>query len=162
MERPKVWGDYLDQAERLPQTSSVWRPLLIILDLNGTLLKRTQRGGSKFNPRPGLADFLTYIFNHHRVMVWSSARCDNVEAMCRTVFTQQQNKDLIAVWSREDLRLSAHAFDAHCQVYKQLVSSTPQYLEHLLTLIPCVYRNGCGTRSRFSGRILFQERSGAR
>ncbi|SMQ47972.1 unnamed protein product [Zymoseptoria tritici ST99CH_3D7] len=120
MPRPEPTHAYLHQAHQPPLGTHTFRPLLIILDLNGTLLKRKHKGGSAFHPRPGLQEFLEYLFTHHRVMVWSSARRENVIKICRSAFTPAQLDALVAIWSREDLQLSEEAFKAHSQVYKQL------------------------------------------
>ncbi|KJY00123.1 hypothetical protein TI39_contig342g00041 [Zymoseptoria brevis] len=120
MERPMVTKEYSAQANEPPHTTKNFLPLLVILDLNGTLLYRSHAGGAKFTPRPGLEEFLEYLFENHSVMVWSSARRQNVDGMCRVAFTPQQFNQLVGIWAREDLQLTPEAFKAHSQVYKQL------------------------------------------
>ena len=95
------------------------RPLLVVLDLNGTLLHRKNRGSS-FVGRPRVNEFLHYLFSHHSVMVWSSARPDNVQGMCEKLLLKPQKEQLIGIWARDQLRLPADAYNQKVQVYKQL------------------------------------------
>ena len=106
------------QATEDPETLPAPRPLLVILDLNGTLLYRKNKG-SNFQGRPFVNEFLQYLMKFHQVMIWSSARPYNVTAITSKL-TQQDKDKLIAVWSRDDLRLSKYAYDQKVQVYKQL------------------------------------------
>jgi len=97
------------------------RRLLIILDLNGVLLFRPDRKQlTKFKPRPDLDQFFNYIFSNHEVMVWSSARSENVGAMCKELFSEEQHSKLVAIWARDKLRLTPIEYDNKAQVYKQL------------------------------------------
>ncbi|GAN08156.1 NLI interacting factor family phosphatase [Mucor ambiguus] len=91
---------------------------LLILDLNGTLISRIKcraRSGRAFYARPHYQAFLDFIFKHFEVMVWSSARQQNVEKMCH-IFT----KPLKLVWSRNHLKLSQHQFDSNVDTIKDL------------------------------------------
>lgn len=101
------------------QTQNTPRKLLVVLDLNGTLLFRTSKG-FEFTPRPKVDEFIGYLMKHHRVMVWSSARQQNVDPMCAQLFTKAQHQRLLAIWGRETLRLPAGAYKSKVQVYKQL------------------------------------------
>jgi hypothetical protein len=116
--RPKPSPSYLEQAQLSPRRLSNPKKLLIVLDLNGTLLVRSNRG-SNYTPRPHVDKFLAYCLEHHALIVWSSARLQNVTAMVAQLFTAEQRKKLVKIWSRNDLRLGKH-FDAKVQVYKQL------------------------------------------
>jgi hypothetical protein len=116
--RPKPSASYLEQAQRPPRRLSSPKKLLIVLDLNGTLLVRSNRG-SNYTPRPHVDEFLAYCLEHHALIVWSSARLQNVTAMVAQLFTAEQRAKLVEIWSRSDLRLGRH-FDAKVQVYKQL------------------------------------------
>ena len=40
--------------------------------------------------------------------------------MCQNLFTPEQYNQIVAIWSRDQLRLPAHAYNQKCQVYKQL------------------------------------------
>lgn len=112
--------DYLTKAAKAAETSELKQSLLVILDLNGTLLFRKQKGGSKFVGRPRVDAFIDYLFTNHRVMVWSSARPVNVDNMCKQLFSPAQSDKLVAVWARDRLRLSEEAYNNKVQVYKQL------------------------------------------
>jgi hypothetical protein len=116
--RPKPSSSYLEQAQLPPRRLSSPKKLLIVLDLNGTLLVRSNRG-SNYTPRPHVDEFLAYCLEHHALIVWSSARLQNVTAMVAQLFTAEQRAKLVKIWSRNDLRLGKH-FDAKVQVYKQL------------------------------------------
>ncbi|GAB7326910.1 hypothetical protein MBLNU13_g10876t1 [Cladosporium sp. NU13] len=115
---PKPTISYLEQANLPPRRLSSPRKLLIVLDLNGTLLLRSNRGSS-YTPRPYVPEFLAYCLEHHALIIWSSARPHNVKAMVAQLFTPEQHAKLVKVWSREHLRLGKH-FEAKVQVYKQL------------------------------------------
>ena len=115
---PKPTAAYLEQANLPPRRLSSPQKLLVVLDLNGTLLLRSNRG-SKYTPRPHVQEFLAYCLGHHSLIIWSSARPHNVEAMVAQLFTPEQHAKLVKIWSREHLRLGKH-FDAKVQVYKQL------------------------------------------
>lgn len=116
--RPEPSSSYLEQAKLPSRRLSEPKKLLIVLDLNGTLLLRSGRG-SKYTPRPRVEEFLTYCLEHHALIVWSSARPHNVKAMVAQLFNPEQHAKLVKVWSRDHLRLGKH-FEAKVQVYKQL------------------------------------------
>jgi hypothetical protein len=100
---------------------TVPQKLLIILDLNGVLLFRSGKKNPKtFTPREHLKEFLTYLFTNHKVMIWSSARPENVTAMCQRIFTEEQREMLVGEWARDKLHLTDDQYDNKVQVYKQL------------------------------------------
>lgn len=117
--RPKPTPHYMQQAMQDPQPRSHPRQLLVVVDLNGTLLFRKNRGSS-FLARPKAKEFLRYILQNHKVMVWSSAQPENVRGMCDKLFTASQRDQLIAIWARDKLRLPPQALHQKVQVYKQL------------------------------------------
>lgn len=117
--RPMPHHQYMVAAYQSPAQTSISIPLLVILDLNGTLLFRRNKGSS-FQPRPHLDAFLEYLFSNHVVMVWSSAKPHNVVNMCKKFFTPEQFNRVAAIWTRDNLRLSPQAYAANTQVYKQL------------------------------------------
>lgn len=104
MPRPQPSDDYLNQAVDDPVRATAPQRLLIILDLNGTCVHRHQ-SSKPGSPRPHLKPFLEYLFEYHDVMVWSSAMPKNVNKMCRNIFTPEQFDKLVAMWTRENLRL---------------------------------------------------------
>ncbi|KAI9850679.1 MAG: hypothetical protein M1838_005243 [Thelocarpon superellum] len=118
---PRPSSAYLSQSSRLPERLHVPQCLLLVLDLNGTLLHRPNRKQpSNFVSRPGLDGFLRYMLTHHAVMVWSSARPENVRLMCNKIFQTSQRERLVAEWGRDQLGLSALQYSSKLQVYKHL------------------------------------------
>ncbi|WPB00026.1 uncharacterized protein RHO25_004645 [Cercospora beticola] len=121
MERPKPTPLYMQLASQPPKQRSAPQALLVVVDLNGTLLKRLKHSGSnKSKLRPHINDFLDYILANHKLMIWSSARPENVEVMCSKLFTPEQREKLVTIWARDRLRLTLEAYNAKVQVYKQL------------------------------------------
>jgi len=96
--------------------------LLIILDLNGTLVYRPNpsRQPTKIEHRPYLREFLQYLFTNFSVMVWSSARPQNVQSMTDQVLPRDQASALVARWARDSFGLSPHEYNENVQVYKDL------------------------------------------
>ncbi|KAI9689518.1 MAG: hypothetical protein M1822_010169 [Bathelium mastoideum] len=95
--------------------------LLVIIDLNGTVLFRPDRRQPRdFIARPKVTEFFQYLFANHAVMVWSSARPPNVKSMCERLFTPDQAKQLVATWARDTLGLSSQQYNNKVQVYKRL------------------------------------------
>jgi hypothetical protein len=93
------------------------------MDLNGTLLHRPDRKrSSHFVPRPALTPFLRYILSHFKVMIWSSARPENVEKMCTSLFSYvpEAKGQLLATWGRDKMGLSADDYNKRVQCYKRL------------------------------------------
>ncbi|KAF2491884.1 hypothetical protein BU16DRAFT_621378 [Lophium mytilinum] len=120
---PEPTKEYLDQAALEPHRNyAPTRPQhLLILDLNGTLVHRPDRRHlNKIIPRPYLAPFLEFIFANFDVMVWSSARPDNVNLMINKVLGNTYTPQLRAVWNRNNFGLSKEHYSQNVQVYKQL------------------------------------------
>lgn len=95
------------------------QPLLLILDLNGTLLYRP-KASSAYKPRPALEPFLAFCSSNYKVLVWSSATPHNVTAICAKIFTPDQRKYLLGEWGRDTLDLTQQQYKAKVQVYKRL------------------------------------------
>lgn len=127
---------YLMAAQGEPWEIKFKRSLLVVLDLNGTLLVRKVRsspicqsctyannaknGSANFTPRPFVDQFLQYLCQNHFVVIWSSATPTNVMRMINKLFpTPDSRKCLIKMWSRNNLRLGEH-YNKKVQVYKQL------------------------------------------
>ncbi|OTA38367.1 hypothetical protein BTJ68_01853 [Hortaea werneckii EXF-2000] len=117
--RPIPTFNYVKTANEQSKTLDKPRPLLIILDLNGTLLFRKSRGAS-FVGRPKVQEFLQYLLAKHKVMVWSSATPTNVELMCEKLFAPHQKDKLVSIWGRDKLHLTPAQYNQKVQVYKQL------------------------------------------
>lgn len=118
---PTATDLYLAQA-RLPVIRcAAPKKLLVVLDLNGTLLVRPNRTKPRgFNIRPGVHQLLDYLFDHHLVMIYSSARPENVEAMVDALVSKKRAKDLAAIWGRDKLELTPEQYNEKLQVYKKL------------------------------------------
>jgi hypothetical protein len=121
--RPEPSDEYKVRAFQ-PIYQRPKRPLLVILDLNGTLLHRTAKGGTQFITRPGLNEFLTYLRENHYVMFWSSSSKHNVTNMVKKLLGKSEwesnlNRRLVGIWGRNTLRLGQYASEK-VQVYKQL------------------------------------------
>ena len=112
---------YLLRASFLPRTLPSPRHMLVIIDLNGTLLFRPSRkapGASISRPHAG--DFLAYCTSTFHVMIWSSARADNVRKLVDSLLTPAQQKRVVAVWGRESFGLSKEDFSLRAMCYKRL------------------------------------------
>ncbi|KAF2858476.1 HAD-like protein [Piedraia hortae CBS 480.64] len=119
--QPSPTAEYLRECEELSPAITSPRKLLVILDLNGTLLHRNVRGGNNdFVERKHVRQFIDYLTAQHQVMVWSSARPTNVDCMCNRLFTPEQRAQLVAVWGRDHLRLTPEQYKQRVQIYKQL------------------------------------------
>ncbi|KAL8795973.1 MAG: hypothetical protein Q9195_001548 [Heterodermia aff. obscurata] len=116
---PIPTAEYLSIAESFPQLAPRPQHLLLVLDLNGTLIYR-QRSSSKYSPRPSLQPFLDYCFANHSVMIWSSATPSNVSAVCAQIFSLGRRRELLGEWGRDTLDLSNAEYYAKTQVYKRL------------------------------------------
>lgn len=120
LKRPSPTPEYLEQANQFSLTLDAPRELLIVLDLNGTLLHRPSKGGANFVARPKVKEFIRYLLTYHKVMVWSSAQPENVNRMCEQLVDEEQHQQLVAVWARDTLRIPASAYYSKVQVYKRL------------------------------------------
>ena len=92
--------------------------VLVIIDLNGLFFDRVfMRGQSKHNlrkpssdtdavvlgsylvhKRPGLGNFLDFLFANFSVMIWSSARMQNIQRLIDHAFGQRH---FVAIWDQE-------------------------------------------------------------
>ncbi|KAK0651787.1 HAD-like domain-containing protein [Cercophora newfieldiana] len=115
---------YLLRASFLAQTVPEPRAILVVIDLNGTLLHRpsSQKAPSNFVARPHACQFLTYCIDTFHVVIWSSARPFNVEKMCRRLLTPDQQSRVIATWGRDHLGLSPTDYNQRVQCYKRLTT----------------------------------------
>ncbi|KAF9634165.1 NLI interacting factor [Lasiodiplodia theobromae] len=119
--KPKPTREYLTVAENEPTRLAAPRPLLVVIDLNGTLVHRPQRNkSSRVIRRPYVTAFLDYLLANHRVMVWSSARPENVGRMCAQLFAPTDRARLAAEWGRDTLDLTPQQYMEKVQVYKKL------------------------------------------
>ncbi|KAJ5657951.1 uncharacterized protein N7484_001600 [Penicillium longicatenatum] len=112
---------YMQQASEKPQQCPK-RPLLVILDLNGTLICRKHRKlPPVFAERPGLKHFLDELFQNYSVMIWTSSKPPTLSAIVKLLFPSKAHKrKLVACWGRDKFGLSNKQYNAKLQVYKQL------------------------------------------
>ena len=113
---------YLAQASLDSQRLDTAQPLLIVVDLNGTLLHRPDgfRNPRLFVRRPHAFVFMDYMIKNFWVVVWSSARPDNVAHMCRNLLSGGAMQNLVAVWDRSRFGLTPADYGARVQCYKRL------------------------------------------
>ncbi|KAF9128041.1 hypothetical protein BGW39_005382 [Mortierella sp. 14UC] len=110
---------YTPIALQDPVTVTKPRTLLVVLDLNGTLFYRAKNNKRNVTPRPHLQAFLDFIFEHCRVMVWSSAQPHSVDAMLSCGFGDRVPR-LDRVWTRKHFRLSEHDYNKKVLTIKDL------------------------------------------
>ncbi|KAI9672267.1 MAG: hypothetical protein M1831_002081 [Alyxoria varia] len=120
VKRPQPDQSYILESEQLASTRQTPQPLLIVCDLNDTLIKRVTRSGTTLTRRPGLDAFLAYVFSHHKFMIWTSARPENLEKCLGNLLTPQQQQECVAAWGRDTLGLSKLQYAEKVQVYKTL------------------------------------------
>ena len=118
--RPSPSPSYMSTSSLPPVRLSSPQPILLVLDLNGTLVYR-RKGSSTGIPRPSLKQFLNHCLSHHKLLIWSSARPQNVQPLCRTLFSPPgRYKKLVGVWGRDRFGLTAAQYQGKVQVYKDL------------------------------------------
>ncbi|KAL4950150.1 NLI interacting factor-like phosphatase-domain-containing protein [Aspergillus filifer] len=118
---PSATKKYLDQAALPPQDLPSPQPLLVILDLNGTLIyRKTKKFPPKFSERVGLERFLKTLVEKYKVMIWSSSQPATVDAVCQKIFSGPDRKKLVVEWGRDKLGLSKAEYNSKVQVYKTL------------------------------------------
>ncbi|KAE8359303.1 NLI interacting factor-like phosphatase-domain-containing protein [Aspergillus caelatus] len=112
---------YIEQSSLPPKLVTSPQPLLVILDLNGTLIYRKHR---RFPPvfarRAGLDEFLDNLVRKYKVMIWSSSQPNTVKAVCDRLFPGSKRKALVAEWGRDKFGLTSSQYRAKIQVYKTL------------------------------------------
>lgn len=110
---------YLTIASFVPTRLPIPQCLLIVLDLNGTVLYR-EVGSTTYKPRPFVMQFLNYCLENHVILIWSSAKPHNVNAVCKQLFTPKQREKLLGIWARDTLGLTPLQYNTKTQVYKNL------------------------------------------
>ncbi|KAL9085519.1 MAG: hypothetical protein Q9165_007564 [Trypethelium subeluteriae] len=123
---------YIQEASLNHSLVKELRRLLVVIDPNGTVLYRPSRKNpTGFKKRPQAKEFIKYLFDNFDVMVWSSAKNINVEAMCKNLLTSEQQERLVKKWGRENLGLTDAQFNHNVQIYKRLTniwtSSEPEF-----------------------------------
>ena len=110
---------YMKTAIVAPKRLSQPQKLLLVLDLNGTLLWRA-RASTAYTPRPLLDNFLAYALTNHSLLIWSSATPKNVTSICARLFGPQHRQKLLGEWARNTLGLTPEQYRERVQVYKRL------------------------------------------
>ncbi|KAL8813099.1 MAG: hypothetical protein Q9200_000515 [Gallowayella weberi] len=110
---------YIAQSAVATTKLSFPQPLLLVLDLNGTLLFRS-RASSAYKPRPFLEAFLAHCIASYYVLIWSSATPQNVTSICSRIFKPEQRQMLLGEWARDTLDLTREQYQAKVQVFKRL------------------------------------------
>ncbi|KAK1760951.1 hypothetical protein QBC47DRAFT_368681 [Echria macrotheca] len=123
---PNPTPAYLARTALEPVSSPTFRPLLVVIDLNGTLLYRPNSRSAPvgFVERPHARRFLAYCIDTFHVVIWSSAQPQNVDKMCRQLLNNSPHtpSDLVAVWGRDRFGLTKEDFLRRTQCYKRLTS----------------------------------------
>ena len=118
---PEPSTEYLAQTFRPSTLLPSPRRILVIIDLNGTLLHRPSRKRpSHFVERPHARDFLAYCLDTFYVVIWSSARPDNVRNMVNQLLSPAQVQRCVLVWARDTFGLAPADYDSRVQCYKRL------------------------------------------
>lgn len=118
---PEPTAEYLEQASREAQRLAAPKPTLVVIDLNGTLLYRPhKRNPSRFVERPLAREFLERCIDKYHVVIWSSARPENVRRMCARLLSPAYLRRVVAVWGRDRFGLTEHDYNQRTQCYKRL------------------------------------------
>ncbi|KAI1466421.1 HAD-like domain-containing protein [Daldinia caldariorum] len=118
---PDPSPEYLALAAYPPFQLPYARKILVVIDLNGTLLYRPSRHNpTSFVERPHARTFLRYCIDTFKVVIWSSAKSNNVKRMCAQLLTPEQLSRVVAVWGRERFGLSPDDYNTRVICYKRL------------------------------------------
>ncbi|KAI0133045.1 HAD-like protein [Hypoxylon sp. NC0597] len=118
---PNPTQQYLTNASLPPFVLPQERQILVVIDLNGTLLHRPDSyRPTYFVERPHARSFLNYCIETFKVVIWSSAKSQNVEKMCRQLLKPKQFWKVVAIWGRESFGLSDNDYRQRVQCYKRL------------------------------------------
>ncbi|KAI1498228.1 hypothetical protein F5X99DRAFT_394333 [Biscogniauxia marginata] len=118
---PEPTPEYLQYASYPPLMLAYPRKILIVIDLNGTLLYRPDpRNPAKFIERPYTRTFLSYCIRTFAVAIWSSARIGNVLKMLKQILTPDLRSQIVAIWGRDKFGLSPGDYNKRVQCYKRL------------------------------------------
>jgi hypothetical protein len=113
--------DYIRACTFGPSLLKDPQHLLVVIDLNGTLLYRPdKKNPTKFHMRPHAQTFLKYCVDTFTVVIWSSARPANVKAMCNTILTPDIRNKVAAIWGRDTFGLTQADYEQRTQCYKRL------------------------------------------
>ncbi|PSS02453.1 HAD-like domain-containing protein [Coniella lustricola] len=120
---PNPTPAYLMRASFLPQRRPNPGPLLVVIDLNGTVLYRPSRKNStSFRTRNHAEEFIRYCINTFWVVIWSSARPENVRRMVAQLLPPEALRQVVAVWGRDRFGLTQSDYNSRTQCYKRLTT----------------------------------------
>lgn len=120
---PQPTTQYLTYASYPPFILPAPRVILLIIDLNGTLLFRPSRRAPKeFIARPHARQFLSYCLRTFKVVFWSSARLENVGSMVGDLVASHQYNDIVAIMGREHFGLTELDFFKRVWCHKRLTT----------------------------------------
>ncbi|EPE31647.1 HAD-like protein [Glarea lozoyensis ATCC 20868] len=118
---PDPSPEYLTNASTIPHQLQVPQHLLVVIDLNGTILFRPSRLNPKsYIARPNALRFLQYCIETFSVVIWSSARPDNVNFLVNVIIPPALCKKIVAVWARDKFNLTPRDYVTRVQCYKRL------------------------------------------
>lgn len=118
---PDPSPEYLRLAAYPPFQLPYARKILVVIDLNGTLLYRPSRHNpTAFIERPHARTFLRYCIDTFKVVIWSSAKPNNVTRMCEQLLTPEQRSRVVAVWGRDHFGLTQEDYYLRVLCYKRL------------------------------------------
>ncbi|PBP20513.1 phosphoprotein phosphatase, partial [Diplocarpon rosae] len=118
---PEPTPEYL-AASLLPlENLTEAQHLLVVIDLNGTLLFRpNKRNPSSLIARPNTGRFLKYCIDTFSVVIWSSARPANVDLMCNQILNADSKKKVVDIWARDKFDLTLEDYNLRTMCYKRL------------------------------------------
>ncbi|KAI0381776.1 HAD-like domain-containing protein [Hypomontagnella monticulosa] len=118
---PNPTPEYLARASIPPFLLPFARKILVVIDLNGTLLYRPNpKNPTHFIERPYAKEFLRYCINTFKVVIWSSAKPANVDRMVNQLIESDLLPSVVAIWGRNRFNLTEHDFNARTMCYKRL------------------------------------------
>ncbi|KAJ2446445.1 hypothetical protein GGF42_005691, partial [Coemansia sp. RSA 2424] len=123
-----AWQDHWVPCDYSKNEAHTKHRQLIVLDLNGTLIKRGPRNKDKSRTgyaRPHLASFLQFVLSNFAVMIWSSAQPNSVNNMLQ-IFMSQEQKRFVRVWDRRFCDIDGFYF-GKAQTTKDLLKITSGY-----------------------------------
>jgi hypothetical protein len=112
---------YIAQSSLPPFQLQYARNILVVIDLNGTILHRpNHKNPTRFVERPHARTFLDYCLKTFTVAIWSSAKPLNVQKMVDQLLGPEDRAKLVAVWGRDTLGLTPSDYNLRVQIYKRL------------------------------------------
>lgn len=118
---PDPTSEYMLYSAPLPTPLQVPQHLLVVIDLNGTILFRPfRKQPTKFIARPHALRFLQYCIDTFTVVIWSSAKPENVNNIISAIIPPDLRQKVVAVWARDKFKLSPRDYDLRVQCYKRL------------------------------------------